>query len=123
MSLLVYFSLVDHADGFALTDRQCATRNETDNGRQQNLVLQAAAYLLLEDLQLLVVVGSLAEFNFKDCAVIAVGGEDVGLPPFIKKQCDAVLRIPMKPEAHSYNASVARSLGLYEYARLRIKQP
>jgi 23S rRNA (guanosine2251-2'-O)-methyltransferase len=66
---------------------------------------------------------NLAEFNFKDCAVIAVGGEDVGLPPFIKKQCDAVLRIPMKPEAHSYNASVALSLGLYEYARLRIKQP
>jgi 23S rRNA (guanosine2251-2'-O)-methyltransferase len=27
----------------------------------------------------------------------------------------------MKPEAHSYNASVALSLGLYEYARLRIK--
>ena len=53
--------------------------------------------------------------------VLAVGGEDVGLPPFIKKQCDAVLRIPMKPEAHSYNASVALSLGLYEYARLRIK--
>ncbi len=64
---------------------------------------------------------NLADFKFSDQAVIAVGGEDVGLPPFIKKQCDAVLRIPMMPEAHSYNASVALSLGLYEYARLRIK--
>jgi 23S rRNA (guanosine2251-2'-O)-methyltransferase len=64
---------------------------------------------------------NLADFNFADHVVLAVGGEDVGLPPFIKKQCDAVLRIPMKPEAHSYNASVALSLGLYEYARLRIK--
>ena len=64
---------------------------------------------------------NLADFKFSDNAVIAVGGEDVGLPPFIKKQCDAVLRIPMKPEAHSYNASVALSLGLYEYSRLRIK--
>ena len=64
---------------------------------------------------------NLAGFEFADHAVIAVGGEDVGLPPFVKKQCDAVLRIPMMPEAHSYNASVALSLGLYEYARLRIK--
>ena len=66
---------------------------------------------------------NLADFKFQDQAVIAVGGEDVGLPPFIKKQCDAVLRIPMMPEAHSYNASVALSLGLYEFARLRIKTP
>ena len=64
---------------------------------------------------------NLADFKFADQVVIAVGGGDVGLPPFIKKQCDAVLRIPMKPEAHSYNASVALSLGLYENARLRIK--
>lgn len=64
---------------------------------------------------------NLADFKFADHVVLAVGGEDVGLPPFIKKQCDGILRIPMKPEAHSYNASVALSLGLYEYSRLRIK--
>ncbi len=64
---------------------------------------------------------NLADFKFADQVVLAVGGEDAGLPPFIKKQCDAILRIPMMPEAHSYNASVALSLGLYEYARLRIK--
>lgn len=64
---------------------------------------------------------NLADFKFEDQVVLAVGGEDVGLPPFIKKQCESILRIPMKPEAQSYNASVALSLGLYEYARLRIK--
>ena len=64
---------------------------------------------------------SLAGFKFADHVVLAVGGEDMGLPPFVRKQCDAVLRIPMKPEAHSYNASVALSLGLYEYARERIR--
>lgn len=64
---------------------------------------------------------SLAGYEFADQVVLAVGGEDVGLPPFIRKQCNDILRIPMKPEAHSYNASVALSLGLYEYARMRIK--
>ena len=64
---------------------------------------------------------SLAGYEFADQVVLAVGGEDVGLPPFIRKQCNDILRIPMKPEAHSYNASVALSLGLYEYARTRIK--
>ncbi len=63
----------------------------------------------------------LADCKFEDRVVLAVGGEDVGLPPFIKKQCDAVLRIPMTAGAHSYNASVALSLGLYEWARTRLK--
>lgn len=63
---------------------------------------------------------NLAAFDFAEQVVLAVGGEDVGLPPFIRKQCDAVLRIPMKADAHSYNASVALSLGLYEWARKRL---
>lgn len=63
---------------------------------------------------------SLVDYSFGDRIVLAVGGEDVGLPPFIRKQCSDVLRIPMQPEAQSYNASVALSLGLYEIARKRI---
>jgi len=59
----------------------------------------------------------LAEFGAH--AVIAVGGEDRGLPPFIRKQCHQVARIPMAENAHSFNASVAMSLGLYECARQR----
>lgn len=64
---------------------------------------------------------NLAGFDFAERVVLAVGGEDVGLPPFIAKQCDAILRIPMKAEAQSYNASVALSLGLYEWARKNLK--
>lgn len=63
---------------------------------------------------------NLAEFNFEKQVLLAVGGEDQGLPPFIRKQCDAITRIPMMPDAHSYNASVALSLGLYEISRTRI---
>ena len=62
---------------------------------------------------------NLAGFAFASQVVLAVGGEDVGLPPFVAKQCDAIVRIPMKENAHSYNASVALSLGLYEYARTK----
>ena len=63
---------------------------------------------------------SLVDYPFGDRIVLAVGGEDVGLPPFVRKQCSDVLRIPMQPDAQSYNASVALSLGLYEIARKRI---
>jgi 23S rRNA (guanosine2251-2'-O)-methyltransferase len=62
---------------------------------------------------------SLVDYPFAEHIVLAVGGEDVGLPPFVKKQCTDILRIPMKPDAQSYNASVALSLGLYEIARKR----
>jgi len=60
---------------------------------------------------------SLHDTPMKPHVVIAVGGEDRSLPPFIAKQCTKILRIPMALEAHSYNASVALSLALYERAR------
>ena len=56
---------------------------------------------------------SITNFKFSKHLVMAIGGEDRGLPPYIRKFCDSVLKIPMSPEAHSYNASVALSLGLY----------
>jgi len=56
---------------------------------------------------------SIIDFKFSKHLVMAIGGEDRGLPPFIRKFCDSVLKIPMSPEAHSYNASVALALGLY----------
>jgi len=60
---------------------------------------------------------SLHDTPMKPHVVIAVGGEDRDLPPFIRKQCTKVLRIPMALAAHSYNASVALSIALYERAR------
>ncbi|MDR2581104.1 MAG: RNA methyltransferase [Fibromonadaceae bacterium] len=57
---------------------------------------------------------SIKGFSFSKHLIMAVGGEDKGLPPYIRKFCDAALKIPMSPEAHSFNTSVALSLGLYE---------
>ncbi|MDR0516384.1 MAG: RNA methyltransferase [Fibromonadaceae bacterium] len=57
---------------------------------------------------------SIKNFSFSKHLVMAIGGEDKGLPPYIRKFCNAELKIPMSPEAHSFNTSVALSLGLYE---------
>jgi len=56
---------------------------------------------------------SITDFKFSKHLVMAIGGEDKGLPPYIRKFCNAVVKIPMSPEVHSYNASVALSLALY----------
>jgi len=56
---------------------------------------------------------SIADFKFSKHLVMAIGGEDKGLPPYIRKFCNDVVKIPMAPEAHSFNASVALALGLY----------
>jgi 23S rRNA (guanosine2251-2'-O)-methyltransferase len=49
--------------------------------------------------------------------VLVVGGEDRGIPPHIRRACTYVVRLPMASGAHSYNASVALSLLLYEVNR------
>jgi len=56
---------------------------------------------------------SIINFEFSKHLVMAIGGEDKGLPPYIRKYCDSIVKIPMFAEAHSYNASVALALGLY----------
>ncbi len=60
---------------------------------------------------------SIEDFKFSEHLVMAIGGEDKGLPPYIRKFCDSVLKIPMSPEVHSYNTSVALSLALYVAAK------
>ena len=61
--------------------------------------------------------------------VLVVGGEDRGIPPHIRRACTYVVRLPMAPGAHSFNASVALSLLLYEvnradgFARLASPRP
>lgn len=52
--------------------------------------------------------------------VLVVGGENAGIPPYLAKQCDHILRIPMNKAAHSFNTSVALSLALYEAQRQRL---
>ena len=56
----------------------------------------------------------ITDCKFSSHLAVAIGGEDKGLPPYIRKYCDSIVKIPMSPEAHSFNASVALSLALYE---------
>lgn len=61
--------------------------------------------------------------------VLVVGGEDRGIPPHVRRACTYVVKIPMARGAHSFNASVALSLMLYEvnrstgFARLEADRP
>lgn len=59
------------------------------------------------------------EVGYAEKLVLIIGGEDRGIPPYLRKQCDALIKLPMSAMANSYNASVALSLGLFEVARSR----
>jgi 23S rRNA (guanosine2251-2'-O)-methyltransferase len=58
---------------------------------------------------------AIGEAEFEPKQVLIIGGEDKGIPPYLRKHCDAICDIPMVEGAHSYNASVALSIGMYEY--------
>jgi 23S rRNA (guanosine2251-2'-O)-methyltransferase len=51
--------------------------------------------------------------------VLVAGGEDRGIPPHIARCLTVKLLLPMAEGVHSYNASVALALALYEIARQR----
>lgn len=51
--------------------------------------------------------------------VLVAGGEDRGIPPHIARCLTGRLILPMAEGVHSYNASVALALSLYETARQR----
>lgn len=51
--------------------------------------------------------------------VFVAGGEDRGIPPHMARALTARIRLPMAEGCHSYNASVALALLLYESARQR----
>lgn len=46
--------------------------------------------------------------------LLIVGSEDKGLRPLIKKDCDLIVKIPMKGRVNSLNVSVAAALLMYE---------
>jgi 23S rRNA (guanosine2251-2'-O)-methyltransferase len=60
---------------------------------------------------------SIYDATFTAKTVLITGGEDQGIPPYLHKQCDQILEIPMRADAHSFNTSVALSIGLYEFRR------
>jgi 23S rRNA (guanosine2251-2'-O)-methyltransferase len=59
------------------------------------------------------------EADLKGPVLVVVGGEGRGLSRLAKEACDFLVRIPMKGQITSLNASVACSLLLYEVYRQR----
>ncbi len=58
-----------------------------------------------------------ADLN-RDLALV-VGGEGAGLSQLVKRECDYLVRIPMRGEVASLNASVAAGVLMYEALRQR----
>ena len=55
--------------------------------------------------------------------VLVVGGEEKGLRPRVRQQCDLVLAIPQAaPEIGSLNAATAAAVALFEVRRQRLSQ-
>ncbi len=50
---------------------------------------------------------------------IVIGGEESGMRPLVKKQCDYLVKIPMTGPVASLNASVAGAVAVYEIFRQR----
>lgn len=56
---------------------------------------------------------------FKRPVLLIIGSEDQGVHPILRKQCDYLLKIPMKGTLDSLNASAAAAVALFEIARRR----
>lgn len=59
------------------------------------------------------------DFEFSSDDLLMVGRESAGVPDEVAQQCDALVTIPMVPEARSLNVAVAASIVMGE-ARRRI---
>jgi 23S rRNA (guanosine2251-2'-O)-methyltransferase len=54
----------------------------------------------------------------RDLALV-IGGEESGLSQLVKRECDYLVRIPMRGQVASLNASVASAILIYEALRQR----
>lgn len=54
----------------------------------------------------------------RDLALV-IGAEGTGLAPLVRRECDYLVRIPMRGRTESLNASVAAAILLYEALRQR----
>lgn len=57
----------------------------------------------------------------KPCLLLLIGNEAQGLNQFLLDEADAILRLPLRPQVESLNASVAAGVFLYEILRQRGK--
>ena len=62
---------------------------------------------------------SLFDADLKGPLALVIGGENKGVRPLVKKECDFLLSIPNKGRINSLNASVAGGIAMYEALRQR----
>ncbi len=62
---------------------------------------------------------SIHTHDFSGAIGIVVGSEGKGVSRLVKEKCDFVVRIPMKGQINSLNASVAAALMIYEASKAR----
>ena len=58
--------------------------------------------------------------NFDGGVALVIGSEGSGVSPLVKKNCDAVVSLPMRGKVNSLNASVAAGILIYEVTRQRL---
>ena len=56
-----------------------------------------------------------------NCALV-MGGENQGISPLVKKNCDYLVKIPMPGQFNSLNVSNAASILIYEIIRQKVKK-
>lgn len=66
-------------------------------------------------------VQSIYEMDFTCPIAIVIGGEEKGIRPLVKKQCDFMVSIPQGVDFNSLNASAAGAVVMYEVVRQRMK--
>jgi 23S rRNA (guanosine2251-2'-O)-methyltransferase len=59
------------------------------------------------------------ELDFKTPVALIIGGEEKGVRPILKKNCDFTVSIPMTGKLDSLNASTAAAIVFYEIQRQR----
>lgn len=61
----------------------------------------------------------MGEADFRDDLALVIGAEGSGLAQLVKRECDVLVRVPMRGSLASLNASVAAAVLLYEALRQR----
>lgn len=59
--------------------------------------------------------------DFRDSIAIVIGSEGLGISDLVKKNCDGLVKIPMKGKVNSLNASVSSGIVMYEVVKQRIR--
>ncbi|MFP4193545.1 MAG: 23S rRNA (guanosine(2251)-2'-O)-methyltransferase RlmB [Desulfosalsimonas sp.] len=62
------------------------------------------------------------ETDMTGARALVLGGEDTGIRPLVKRQCDFLCRIPQSGPVDSLNASVAGGIAMYEAMRQRMQK-